>query len=306
MVVSAHKTTIKDYDFLFLVNLSKGSKIGFIEETLEQVLKSSGLRVETKEFKNKSIISAYDRKTKETLYFSIVQNYLLCSYTNQLIENSIMEVEDPHLGREENFLNIYKETSEEGLCKLYINYSYIDEYMQCYSNEANPLVKDLSKILLFSGLKLEVEDEYAELEGYTNINDSTESYLKALMLSGKGGITAHKILPKRTGIYYSLGFKTGMEFYTNLVTVLQTDTKAWNEFEKNKQKIERLLKINLETDMLSWVGDEVAYVENEPSKYTEHLDDIMVVMKANNIGYAKERLDFISEQVKKRLSLIHI
>lgn len=300
ILISAHKTSAKDYDFLFLVNLKKGSKIGFIEETIEQVLKASGLRVETKEFKNKTIISAYNRATKETLYFSMVQNYMLCSYTNQLIESSIIEVEEPHLGRDENFLNIYNETEEDGLCKLYVNYAYLDEFMQCYSNEQNPMIKDLSNILLYSGLKVEVEDEFCSLEGNTNINDSIDSYLKALMLSGKGEITSQKILPSRTAVFHSLGFVNGPKFYRNLLTVLQLDERGYKEFENNKRTIEKLLKINLERDMMSWVDNEVAYAENEPSKYTEHLDDIMVVMKANDIDYAKERLDFIAEQVKKR------
>ena len=300
LILSAHKTKVKDYDFLFLINLQKGSKIGFIEETLEQILESSGMKVVKTEFKNKSIISAYDRASKETLYFSIVQNYLLCSYTNQLIENSIMEVEAPHIGRDEHFLNIYKETSEDGLCKLYINYNYLDEFMQCYSSEPDPMIRDLSKTMYYSGLKLEVEDEFAGMEGYTNINDSMESYLRALMLSGKGGITADKVLPARTANYHTLGFESGVEFYKNLISVLQTDEKSWNEFDANKNKIEKFLKIDLERDMLSWVADEVAYVQNEPSKYTEHLDDIMVVMKANSTNYAKERLDYIADQVKKR------
>ena len=300
LIISAHKTKLKEYDFLFLVNLQKGSKIGFIEETLEQLLSSSGMNVSKKEFKNKSIISAADRASGDVLYFSIVQNYMLCSYTNQIIENSIMEVEAPHIGRDENFMNIYKETSEEGLCKLYVNYNYLDEFMQCYSNEPDPMIRDLSRTMYYSGLKLEVEDEFAGLEGYTNINDSMESYLRALMLSGKGGITAEKILPARTAIYHSLGFESGVEFYKNLVTVLQNDEKVWNEFETNKNKIERFLKIDLERDMLSWVADEVAYVQNQPSKYTEHTDDIMVVMKANSVNYAKERLDYITDQVRKR------
>lgn len=183
---------------------------------------------------------------------------------------------------------------------MYINYKYLNDFMQCYSDQSNPMISDLSKTMYYSGLKLEIGDDFAGLEGYTSINDSLESYLQALMLSGKGDIKAHEILPARTAIYHSLGFESGVEFYKNLVRVLQNDERTWNEFEANKNKIERLLKINLERDMLSWVGDEVAYVENEPSKYTEHLDDIMVVMKANSINYAKERLDFIADQVKKR------
>ncbi len=300
LLISAHKTKAKDYDFLFLVNLKKGSKIGFIEETLEHILRSSGFKVESEEFKNKTILSAYDRLSHETLYFSIIQNYLLVSYTNQLIEQSIMEAEDPQLGRDENFLNIYKQTAEDGLCKLYVNYSYLDEFMQCYSDQPNPLVTDLSKIMYYSGLKVEVDDKSAGLEGYTSINDSMDSYLQALMLSGKGDIEAHEVLPARTAIYHTLGFESGLVFYKNLVRVLENDEKIRDEFESNKQTIENYLKIDLERDMMSWVADEVAYVENEPSKYTEHLDDIMVVMKANSTSYAKERLDFIADQVKKR------
>lgn len=300
VIISAHKTRLKDYDFLFLVNLKKGSKIGFIEETIEGLLNQSGYRVSNSEFKNKTIITAFDDQTRETLFFSIVQNYLVCSYSGQLVESAIMEVEAPGLGRNEDFLNIYKETSEDGLCKLYIHYAFIDEFMQCYSNETDPMVKDLSRTLLYSGLKVEVEDEYIDLEGYTNLNDTLDSYLRALLLSGKGSVTAPEILPARTAIYHTMGFENGIAFYKNLQKVLQTDEQNWNQFEKSKNQIESLLKIDLERDIMSWVADEVAYVRNEPSKYTEHLDDILVVMKANSIQYARERLDFIAEQVKKR------
>lgn len=300
MLISAHKTSKKDYDFLFLLNLKKGSKIGFVEEAIEKVLQTSGLKVSSKDFNNKTIISAYDRISKETLYFSVVQNYMLFSYSAQLIENSIMEIENPMLGMDEHFLNVYNETSEDGLCKLYLNYSYLDDFMQCYSNEQNPMIKDLSEVMFYSGFKVDVEDEFCSLEGYTNINDSIDSYLKALMLSGKGEITSQKVLPARTAVFHSLGFENGPKFYRNLLTVLQLDPEAYNDFESNKKLIERLLKIDVERDMMSWVDNEVSYAENEPSKYTEHLDDIMVVMKANDIDYARERLDFIAEQVKKR------
>ncbi|NUM30872.1 MAG: DUF3352 domain-containing protein [Bacteroidetes bacterium] len=300
LLISAHKTSKKDYDFLFLLNIKKGSKIGFVEEAIEKVLKTSGYTVNNKNFNNKTIISAFDRFSKETMYFSVVQNYMLFSFSNQLIENSILELENPVLGMDEHFLNIYNETSEDGLCKLYLNYSYVDDFMLCYSNEPNVMINDLSKILLYSGFKVEIEDEFCSLEGYTNINDSIDSYLKAIMLSGKGKITSQKVLPSRTAVFYSLGFENGPKFYRNLLTVLQLNSQSYSEFEKNKKFIERLLKIDIERDMMSWVGDEVAYSENEPSKYTEHLDDIMVVMKANDIDYARERLDFIAEQVKKR------
>ena len=300
LLISAHKTSSKDYDFLFLLNLKKGSKIGIVEQTIEKVLETSGYKVNIAEFKNKSIITAFDRATKETMYFSVVQNYMLFSYSGQLIENSIMEVENPVLGMDANFLKVYNETSEDGICKLYLNYNFLDDFMQCYSNEPNQMIKDLSNILFYSGFKVEVEDEYCSLEGYTNINDSIDSYLKALMLSGKGEITTQKILPSRTAVFYSLGFENGPKFYRNLLTVLQLDANAYDEFESNKKRIEKLLKIDVERDMMSWVDNEVAYAENEASKYTEHFDDIMVVMKANDIEYARERLDFIVEQVKKR------
>lgn len=300
LLISAHKTSSKDYDFLFLLNLKKGTKIGIVEQSIETVLEASGYKVSKNEFKNKSIISAYDRKSKETMHFSVIQNYMLFSYSLQLVENSISEVENPQLGMDENFLKIYNETTESGLCKLYINYKYLDDFIQCYSNEQNPIINDLSNILFYSGLKVEVEDEYCSLEGYTNINDSIDSYLKALMLSGKGEITTQKILPSRTAVFHSLGFENGPKFYRNLLSVLQLDKKAFDEFESNKKLIERLLKIDLERDMMSWVDNEVSYAQNEPSKYTENIDDIMVVMKAGDIDYAKERLDFIAEQVRKR------
>lgn len=300
LFISAHKTKAKDYDFLFAVDLKKAAGLAGLQSALQITFEQNGQKVTMRNHRGDDILEVFDPKTKDVLYLTTINNFIVGSYTSQLVEHSLEQYNEPYLARENKFTELFSLTDDQGIGKLYLNYNYIDEYMNCYLDSPNELINDMSKILRFSSAYFDIDDEKVEANGYTNLNDSLDSYMRALMLSGKGENTAPEVLSNRTAIYFSFGFKNIKEFKSNLAQVLKGSPKKEKEFNTSIAKIEKLLKINVDEHLLSWIGHEVAYVQNKPSKYNSSDDDIIIAMHADNIEDAKKKLDYVHKQVKKR------
>jgi hypothetical protein len=296
--MSAHVTKLNDYDFLFIIDLSKASKISILKSSVENVFSNLGYKVTVHKYKDETIYEMFDATYHQTLYLSIIANQAVCSYYGVLVENAIDEQTNPTIAKENKFIEVEQKTKESGLARLFINYKHSDEFLRCYMNNLNGVAADLSAVLEFSGLSLGFDNDDIDINGYTNLKDSTDSYLLALLQSGKGNIGAYKILPARTAAYTSVGCDNFLDFYDNLTRVFKNDKKAYNDFENNVNKIEKYLKINLKTNFYSWMGGEVVLSQN--ASVIRSAPEYIITIHANNIDKAKENLNFIEEQIKKR------
>ncbi len=296
--MSAHVTKFNDYDFLFIMDLSKASKISILRNSVENIFSNLGYKVTVRKYKEETIYEMFDAGYHETLYLAIIANQAVCSYYGTLIENSIDEQSNPVIAKENKFIEVEQKAKESGLARLFINYKYSDGFLRCYLNKLQGMTADISSVLEFSGLNLSLEDDELDINGYTNLKDSTDSYLLALMQSGKGNISAYKILPARTAAFTSLGCNNFQVFYDNLSRVLKNDRKAYNEFENNVNRIEKYLKIDLKKNFYSWMGDEVVLSQN--TSVIRSIPEYILTIHVNNIQKAKEKLDLIEEQIKRR------
>jgi hypothetical protein len=300
LYISAHPTRKGNYDFLFAIDLEKGARIGGLKTILQTTFEGSGYRVTTRSHNNHDILELYDPKARDILYLTIIDNFLVCSYTSILVEHSIEQYELPVLARDTRFTELITLNDDKGLGKLYVQYAFIDEYLSCYMGKPDAQVNNLSRILLYSAAWFNINDTEVEASGYTNLNDSMESYLQAILRSGKGKSEAASVLSSRTAVYLSFGFDGIEKFHSNLRQVLSGNPEKEAEFLAGIKKLEKLLKINVEDHLLSWIGSEAAFVQNKPSKYNSREDDIIIAIHASDIDKARDNLTFVAKQVKKR------
>jgi len=296
--LSAHITKFNDYDFLFILDISKASKIGLLKNNAENLFASLGYRVTARKYKKETIYEMYDAAFHETLFLSLVSNQAVCSYYGLLVENAIDEQENPQIAKENKFIEVEKLTKEGGLARFFINYNYASDFLRCYMSSNGGVASDISSVLGFSGLSIGFDNDDIDISGYTNLKDSSDGYMRALLESGKGKVAAYSILPARTAAFTSLGCDNFLSFYDNLTRVLKHDTKAFTAFESNVAKIEKLLKINLKTNFYSWMGDEVVLSEN--ASVIHAAQEYIITIHTNDIEKARENLNFIEDQIEKR------
>ena len=125
LMISAHTTRRGDYDFLFVVDIQKASKVETLKGQLENLFKSMDFKVTTRPFEGCKIMELFDPNDRSTLYLAFIDNHLACSYTSLLVEKSIHEKDNPIIGRDFYFQQIEQKMNGSELFRMYINYSYI-------------------------------------------------------------------------------------------------------------------------------------------------------------------------------------
>jgi hypothetical protein len=163
----------------------------------------------------------------------------------------------------------------------------------------NEYVKHFSAALQTSKLDLFMESEEIRIEGFTTINDSIESYIKSLYVSGKGPIDITQVAPQRTAFYLGLSFNGFDEFFKNFESNLKQDVAEYTTYRENLKKVEDYLKIDFQKNIIDWIGDEVAIMEL-PSAGSGVHNEAVLVLKAHNIELARDNLDYIEKMIRKR------
>ena len=300
LMISAHITRKNEYDFLYIVDLEKVSKTDVLKDQIETILKASDYKVTSRNFKSYKILELFDPAERSTLHLSFIDNHLVCSFTGLLVEKAIEEKDLPVIGRNLYFLDIEKSLRQGGLCRIYVNYKMMPEFMGLSGGGVeDPLIGDICRSLHFTGLNFDANDKQLSLKGYTNINDSSNSYLPALLRSGQNKITAQKVLSHRTAFFMTMGFDDADKFMDNVELLLNNDPDGYQYYTKNKNQIESFLKIDIRQHFLSWMEGEVVFAQNTPGMLGRQ-NEFVAVIKMKDKGDAVKNLNFIEERIRKK------
>jgi len=300
LIIAACMTRKSDYDFLFILDVEKSSKLESLKSQLENLFKANNFKVTRRNFKGEQIQELYDPLDRTTLYLAIIENHLVCSYTASLVEKSIMEKDDPFIGRDLHFLEVEQKVPSGGLCRIYINYQYLDPYLTLVTGISDPDIQQIYRPLAYTGLQFKASDKMLSLKGYTNLNEDSpeDSYFPALLRSGSHSVTAQKVLSHRTAFYLNMGFDDPVKFIQNVEDVLQKDKNAHDTFKKNWDLIEKKLKIDIRKNFLSWMSGEVALAQYTAGML-DRQNEFVAVIKMNNKKDAVKNLNIIEEAIRK-------
>ncbi|MFH0893993.1 MAG: DUF3352 domain-containing protein [Bacteroidota bacterium] len=146
---------------------------------------------------------------------------------------------------------------------------------------------------------MKLESERLSLKGWTNVNDSTASYLKAMLDITPAKMGAFEVMPDETAMYFSLTFKEFIKFYDNLQKEFARENDDYEGYAKRISKVEKYLKISLKDDFFGWIGNEIAMAMLRPSGTTDSKEAVIAV-HASDINDAKEGMGHLMRQIKRR------
>jgi hypothetical protein len=260
---------------------------------------TEGRSIRKEKYGAHDLLSVYNPSDKSTLYISTPGSYLLASYTRKIIISAL----DAHLKSsdttEQNMVEVKYTQPEDGLITLYLNYAMLPRFLGCYSNGPNEYVNKLAEALKTSALTVNLDDKRLYASGHTVINDSVESYLKTLSVSGKAPTEFLELTPQRTAFCVGLGFTSFSLFLDNFRKNLRQDVTEYETYSQTIKEIENYLKIDLQKNVISWIGEEVALLELQSSG--KGLDaETALLLQSNNIEKAKNDLAYIEKMIRKR------
>ncbi|MCL6267013.1 DUF3352 domain-containing protein [Flagellimonas myxillae] len=299
LFISVHMVSKKDYGFFYVLDLKRIAKLKLLKTYLNTLL-NENYTMSKRMYHDHELLEVYDRRSKETMYLAFIKNQLVASYTHTLVEASIDQYMEPYLGRDLNFLEINSKVGYENLFRLYLQYEVLDDYYGRFSDQPNDWISRASENLLYSGFHFDLdENSTITANGFTNISPANHNYLTALQQSGKAERSIPKVASKRTAMYVSYGFDSFAEFYGNFQNVQRDNPEQFETYMAGIQKVEKFLKINVEENFVRWIGEEIALLQIA-SKITKGQTDMALVLKTNDADEAKNHLDFVLKQIKKK------
>lgn len=298
MVISMHVTGKGTYDFIYAIDLRRVSKLQSLGKYLKGFI-SDTYSVKEYKYKGTVIYQVTDTETENAIRMCFRENLLIASFNSKLLEASLDQFDHPHLSKDEEFMDIYTKLKGEGLFRIFVNYAQLDDYTNGMLSVPDPNIRQLSKSLHYTGFAFRLDNNLIRCDGYTNFNDTIVSSFRAMMNSGTGKTNLADVLPVQTASAVSLQFDRFTEYFDNMMNNLKETPRSFDEYKTNIRKAEDFLKIDMRKNFMSWIGDEIAMVHLPPMGLGRS-NEFAVFLRARDIDDAKENLDFVMQQVKKR------
>jgi hypothetical protein len=299
-LMSAHVTKPKDYDFLFLIDLGKASKLKLLPLVLKTVINKNEYSIKEGDYEGINVFDLYDKKAKDHLYISQVNNYVVCSYTYKLVQKSIDQSKVKDYKSPELFTEAYSRTDQDGLARVYLNYSLLDDYIKQYADMSPSMLNSLSSSFSYTGLDMNLGDDDATFKGYTSLPKEGDLYSKLLQQYGNAEFGFDEVISARTAYLQAIGINKFKEFYKKVMELRSKESSSVAEYNELKNKVEKVLGLSIEKDLLAWIGNEIVLAQNNPSSLHRNEDDLLVAIKAYNMDFAKEKLTYIQKRIKRR------
>lgn len=297
-IMSAHMISKNDYDFLFAFDLKSASQLKLENMLLDKILNEDEYEVTTEEYKGKNVVFIRETQSDDVLHLVQIDNYLVCSYEQNLLFASVDIEENSGFTNQTSFDECYSRVSRSGLAQLYLNYQWIDEFAQIYI-KPHPYFEELEYNLAFSAFDMDLLPSSVEVKGFSTSPDSTSPYMKLLYTYGNGKLEYDQVVSRRAAYIQSIHLSDPKVFYPELLRI-RNEQRNGNRLILYLQKV---LDVSLEKDILPWLGDEIAIVQNAPSSKEYGATDLVVCIKMSDPSLANEKLKLINKQIRHRTPL---
>lgn len=298
--LSAHMKGKDDYDFLFLVDLEQASKLDILPEIIRNTVSKKDFIIREDDYEGYTVIDLKDKTTFDHLYIAQVKNYLVCSYTDKLVLHSIDQAEIEDYEMPSTYVDMANRVNADGIARFYMNYAYMDDYLNLYLTGNTASTKALSQSFSYTGVDMELNQDEASLTGYTSLPDSIELYTKILQKYGNTTFGFGEVTSARTAYLLALGIDNFDKFYKEIIALRKKESGSMAEYQSIKNTVEKVLGLNLEKDLLAWIGDEIVLAQNNPSSLHRNEDDFTVAIRADDIDFAEEKLLLVQKRIKRR------
>jgi hypothetical protein len=291
VMVSAHMYRADDYEFLFVADLKKSTRL--IPNQWLPALVGTDYTLTRRDYNGFEITELTDRQTRETLYLALHTNLLVGSYQPSLLEAALDQSKAPVLGRDVRFQEINQKT-DRGMFRLFVQYKELNKLLALYTNGPNEFVEALTEAMQFTGLQLNMLGEGSLFaNGYTLPAPADTSILTALHQAGAGKRTVAEVAPARTAFMFNISVANYNRFWQQLQAQMPAENLT------DLQKIERYLNISIAENFMSWLSDELAFVQTQPAGLGKH-NEFALILTATDSVAAATNLDILQKQIKRK------
>jgi len=296
--MAAYVTQATDYDFVYVVDLQQS---GYVKKILNRILKLNGsYRVVQLSYNQTKLYKLIDQKKPDkTIFITTVDNLLVASFSYPLIKKVLDEKNKEHWFNRPDFKTIDDELGS-GLVQFYLNYKALPKFLRIYFSDLSPDTQNIIQQLDLTGLDISQEDDRINMTGITLKDTASTSYINGLIDVKPGKIDSYEVISNETVMMTAIGFKNFDLFYQSLLNSYTGKNKSKkNAYRQKLKKLEQFFKIDLQSDLFDWIGQEITLVKMR-SDNRQRPADLLLLIQAGDMADARKGLAHISGQIRKR------
>lgn len=286
--LSAHLVAGNDYDFLYMLDLGKVYPLSRLLPVVKPLLpRSIAIRPFRIEGREAWKITGW---TDDPLYVTNRGNVLLLSFSYQIIRQSLLAETNYRLD------SLMRTVDGRAPFRFYFDYGQLPRFVQAFGMRPQTTVYTLARQWDKSILGIRPGPPRAVAEGITQARPG--SVMAALLADNPARASrAAAVLPASTMVYTALTVKDFSRFYTDLLRQLsQSDPDQVSSYFRYAQQLEKYFQINVERDILAWMGPEIGVAKwGDAQTLTAAL-----IIRTNDADLARRRLDEINRKLEKR------
>ena len=293
VLISSHSIGSSQTVFLFTIKLSKKKEH---KELVKEFFKLSNTNDSVAVSRIYNGVNLYSLVgNNSSFYFSIIDNILIFSKSELIIENAIRQKSsnDP-ISLDLGFKEIAEIVSKNSN-HIFFNYSNFGQsYARYFSTVFSKKVKKLQNFANWAALDISFKQNSISLSGYSYVAQSPDKYLHIFENSAPQKFDLENILPIKTAEFTFLGFNNIAKFYSNYEKFIHSKNLA-NNYKTLTDEFNSNFEVDIQTSVLQLIGNSITFANinfNNSIKDYAHF----TIIKTNNKEEFKIFLDKITQK----------
>lgn len=304
---------VQDLENSMVIALDLGIKIKMLEtaDLLKEVFNPAKKEISFKEEQilGERVSTIRLLKQKSSWSFLFLHNVLLVGKKPVVFKPYIEVWQKKKLPLSEKtaFLHARANMPDNSQAQLFLSGDSLRKLSALQEEPEKQEEKDLFALSLgqldYCAVGLFLRDDVLLLDGFSSLDyKEAPQALQELFQQQAGSSSMIDYVPGEASSFSQFVFSSFEDIWDFSLMGLKMDKKAYQEYLDSKEMVEGVLKIDIEKQLLAWIGTEIAVMNLPPLEYSS-VPEAVLMIKSSDPLQAKESLDQIKKSITKRLPL---
>lgn len=286
---SYHATADDSLEIFHVFDIKEGGE-GAVVAAWKRNLTNLGGAITQEMVGENPVYKAVVSEPYSVTFFSTKNGLLLTSSSLVLIKQSLAQLSiGKSLLLDKNFRSAVEAAGQNVDANIYVNYAQLPPYLDGALKSGVTSVRAfVSQFADWSEFDLNLKDEGFTLNGFTYVNDSLPQFLSLFMNQKPQLIEFPDFIPSNTAsfVFYGVDDVIGLSSeYRNLLG----KQAELDVFEAKLDSVNKLLEVDLEQNLLAWLGNSFGMCITRPSGQS-FAENSYVVFEARSVELAEKLL----------------
>lgn len=291
--ISAHSSGTNSFDFLFVYSLPNLSHRSTVTDFIKKV--NNNKEPLSRSYDDAEIKTIHP-VNKDSLSFTCLNGILMMSTNQVLVEDAIRQLKSgTSFAKDRDFNKIISTAGKNVDGNIYINYKKFPGLLNHFITPTlQEDARDLTNFADYSGWDVTIKPTTILFNGFTQANDSTNSYLNIFSKQNPQEIELTRIIPAKTAFFFFIGLSDVKSFHRKYKNYLSFKHRS-QDYEQYVSEFNKKYKVNIERSFLDWISNEMALVVTDNNNH-------FAVFHASKIKEASMAMNALTDSICKKNS----